>query len=116
MTVLLCAEQVARAADLHIAHGDLEARAELGKLAHRLQPFGRDVAQHLAAHESEIRERAAGGTPHPSAQLVKLRQPEAVGVFDDQRVDVGDIHTGFDDGGAHQNINVVLQHLPPNVR
>ena len=38
---LLGAEQVARAADLEVAHRDLEAGTEVGELADRLQPFVR---------------------------------------------------------------------------
>ena len=38
---LLGAEQAARAADLEVAHRDLEAGTEIGELADRLQPFVR---------------------------------------------------------------------------
>ena len=37
--VLLAAQQVSGAADLHVAHGDAEAGAQLGELADGLQPL-----------------------------------------------------------------------------
>ena len=41
VTRLLGAEQVAGAADLEVAHRDLEPRTEIGELADRLQPLVR---------------------------------------------------------------------------
>ena len=41
-----------------------------------------------------------------AAQLVKLRQTEAVGAFDDDRVAVGDIQAALDDGRADQDLVV----------
>ena len=47
---------------------------------------------------------------------MELGQTVAVGILDDEGVDVGDVHTGLDDGGAHEDIHLVLQHLPPDLR
>ena len=55
------------------------------------------------------------GPPHAPAQLMQLRQPHAVGVLDNQGVRVRDIHAGFDDGGADQNVDLVLHQPPPDL-
>ena len=62
---LLAAEQVARAADLEVAHRDLEARAEVGELADRLQPLVRLLGEHaVGAGAAGTRTRAGrGGRP-----------------------------------------------------
>ena len=52
----------------------------------------------------------AGGASYPAPKLVELAQAEPVGVFDDQGVGVGDVQTGFNDGGAHQHLNVPFRH------
>ena len=50
---------------------------------------------------------------------MQLAQAEAVSVLDDQGVGVGDIQTSFNDGGAHQHLNVPLchglHHIPQSI-
>ena len=46
---------------------------------------------------------------------MQLREAHAVRVLDDERVGVRHVHTGFDDGGAYQHIDFVLQELPPDL-
>ncbi len=41
---------------------------------------------------------------------MELAQAEAVGIFDNQGVGVGNVQAGFDDGGAHQNLDIALGH------
>ena len=52
----------------------------------------------------------AGGASYPAAKLVELAQTEPVGVFDDEGVGVGDVQTGFNDGGAYQHLDFALRH------
>ena len=59
MTVLFRAEDIARAAQLEVAHRNLEARTEFGELANGCQAFLRDVGQHLAAVVGEVSVGAA---------------------------------------------------------
>ena len=70
MPVLLGAEQIAAAADLHVAHGNAEARAELRVLPDRREPLFGNVGQRLARTVGEVGIRAPGGTPHAPAQLM----------------------------------------------
>ena len=46
---------------------------------------------------------------------MKLGKPQAVGVFNNQRVAVGYIDAGFNNRRADENINFALQKLAPNV-
>src|SRR5699024_7136631 len=74
VAVLLAAENVARAADLQIAHRNLEAGAELRELADRREALLGNLGEHLVAREREIRIRAAARAAHTAADLVQLRQ------------------------------------------
>ena len=48
------AEQVARAADLQVAHGDLEAGAEVGELPDRLQALVRLLGEHAVPRVEQV--------------------------------------------------------------
>ena len=89
--VLARAQDIARAADFQVAHGDRIARAELGVLGNRLQPLAAFVGWRLAVVAEEIGIGALRPAPHPPAQLVELRQAEGVRPVHDQRVGVGDV-------------------------
>ena len=52
--VLLCAEQISRAANLQITHGDFKARAELSELFHGLKSFFRRLAQNFFRAVNEV--------------------------------------------------------------
>ena len=114
MAVLMCAQYASRAADFQIAHGNLKARAELGKLTNGLQAALGDIGQLLAPAKSKVRAGAAGRTPDTTANLVQLGKPHAVSVFDDKRIAVGHIHAGFDNRGTDQDIDFPFQQLLPD--
>jgi hypothetical protein len=42
--------------------------------------------------------------PDAAADLVELREAEAVGALDDDRVAVGDVDARLDDRGAHEHV------------
>ena len=50
----------------------------------------------------------SGSPTDPSAELVKLREPEPVGLVDDDGVDVGDVQSALDDGGADEDVEPAL--------
>ena len=111
---LLGAEQVARAADLEVAHRDREAGAELGVVGERRQPRAglRGQLGRVRIEEVGVREDvAAADAP---ADLVELGEPELVGALDDQRVRLRDVETGLDDRRRDEHVRVAgeeLQHL-----
>src|SRR5689334_11923362 len=49
-----------------------------------------------------------GAAADASAELVKLGEAEAFGVFDDHDGGVGDVDADFDDGGGDENVRFVF--------
>ena len=109
MPGLLVAEQVARAADLQVAHRDLEARAELGVVRQRRQPLRRLRRERRRRVVQQIRIRTLATAPHAPADLVELRQAERVRVLDDQRVRLRDVDPRLDDRCAHEHVRAAAQ-------
>ena len=110
MPRLLRAQKAARAADLQIAHGDAEAGVELRKLADGAQALFGDLAQLAPAPEGQVRARAPVRAADTAAQLVQLGKTHAVGVLDDEGVDVRHIDAGLDDGRADEDLRLARDH------
>ena len=49
-----------------------------------------------------------GAAADASAQLVQLREAEALGVLDDHDGGVGNVDADFDDGGGDQDVDFAL--------
>ncbi len=105
---LVGAEQVARAADLEVAHRDLEPRAELGLLADRPQPLVGLLGQHPVARVEQVRVRALAGPPDAAAQLVQLAEAEQVGAVDDEGVHRRHVDPRLDDRRADEHVVATL--------
>ena len=108
MTVLTLSQKVARAADLQILHRNLKTAAQIGKLPDRRQTLFCNFPQHLVPliHQKGIsRPVRASDT---SAQLIQLGQSHSVRIVDDDRVDVGNVQTGFDDRRRNQNVDFAV--------
>ena len=108
---LALAEEVARAADLEVAHGDPEARPELGGLTDGPQALVGLLGQHPVRRVEEV-----GVGPHPGAtdaptQLVELPEAEAVGTVDHEGVHRGHVDARLDDGGADEDVVVPFPEL-----
>ena len=110
MAGLFRAQQIARAPDLQVPHGDFEAGAKFREIPHGGQPLFGDFRQILVRTVGKVGVSVAGGPAHPAPELVKLAQTEPVRVFDNQGVGVGNVQARFDDGGAYQNLNVAIGH------
>ncbi len=109
MTRLLVAEQVAGAADLEVAHRDLEACAELRVVGQRAQPLGRLLGQRSGARVEQVGVRALPAAAHATADLVELREAEGVGALDDQRVRLRDVDARLDDARRDEHVGVAAQ-------
>ncbi len=108
---LLLPQQLAGAPDLQVAHGDLEAGAQLGVVGQGGEPRHGFLGEHrLVGMEQE-------GVGHPgraadaSPDLVELSQAQQIGPLHDERVGVGDVEAALDDGGGHQHVGVAAQEL-----
>src|ERR1051325_4640642 len=91
------AEELAGAAGLEIALGDVEAVARGGE----------DVQALLLLVRDEDAVRLALAAAHAPAQLVQLREAEAVGVDDDHDRGVGNIDAHLDDRRGHEDVDLV---------
>ncbi len=111
MPRLLGAEQVARAANLEVAHRDLEARPEIGELADRLQPLVGLFGQRAVGRVEEVCVRALPASSDSPPKLIQLREPEHVGPVDDERVDRRHVEAALDDRRAHQHVVLALPEL-----
>ena len=101
-------QQVSRAANLEVAHRHLQAAAEVGELANRLEARLSIVAQGLVRLVQQIRVGLMVRAPDPPAQLVKLGQAEAVRIVDDDRIDVGNVDAVLDDRRRHQDVDLAV--------
>ena len=93
------AQKVARAADFQILPRDFKA---VGVFVNHFEP----LFAHLPQGFSKQQHAGAGccATPHAPAQLVQLRQPHALGVFNHHQAGVGHVHAHFYHGGRHQHV------------
>ena len=105
------AEQVAGAADLEVAHGDLEAAAELGGLADRLQPLVGLLGQHHVGRVEQVGVGPLAAAPDPAAQLVQLAEAEQVGALDDERVHRRHVDARLDDRRAHEDVELAVPEV-----
>ena len=113
MTVLFRAQKISGAAQLQIAHRNLDTASQLRKFTDRLQTFFRLLKQLVApVHEKRI--RSPPGTSDATADLVELRQPQPVGVVDDDRVRIRNVQSRLNDGRGHQNVDIALDEIQHN--
>ncbi len=115
MAGLLVAEQVPRAADLEVAHRDLEAGAELRVVRERGQPLARLARERGRRGVEQVRVGALARAAHAPADLVELGQPELVRALHDQRVRARDVEAGLDDRRAHEHVGAAAEELEHHV-
>ncbi len=108
---LVAPEQVAGPADLQVAQGDLEARAQLGVVPDGPQALVGRLGQDPVGGVEQVGVGPHAGPAHPAPQLVELAQPEQVGPVDHQRVDGGHVDARLDDGRAHQHVVLALPEV-----
>ena len=108
---LLAAEQVARAADLEVLHGDLHAGAEVGVAGDRLEPVVGSLGEGRLGRVEEVGIGPLPTSTHSAAELVQLREPQPVGTLDDQGVGVGDVQAGFDYRRADEHVELLVPEV-----
>ena len=93
------AKQVARAAQLKIAHRDAKSRTQHRELFHCVESLERFIADGAILRQHEVAIRAMLPTANTSAQLMEFSKAEHVRVVDDHRVRGRNIDARFDDRG-----------------
>ena len=94
------AHHLALAADLEIAVGQLEPVVGLEQgLEPRLRGAGLGLREEQAV-------RLRRPPPHAPAQLVKLREAEALGALDDHHGGVGHVDADLDQAGRDQDLHL----------
>ena len=113
LSALLVAEQFAGAADLEIVRREREPGAEILERIDRLEPLDR-IGRHDGTRRcDQVGIGAMVRAADAAAQLVQLRQAEAVGAIDDDRVGGRHVDAAFDNRRAQQDIEapvVEIQH------
>ena len=112
MAGLLVAEQVAGAADLEVAHRDLEAGAELRVVRQRAEAPRRLLGQRGRARVEQVRVGALAAAADAAADLVELGEAEHVGALDDQRVRLRDVDARLDDARRDEHVGLAAQEAP----
>src|SRR5215213_7353161 len=105
----LRAEQVARAADLEVAHRDREAGAELGVVRKRREARPRLRRQLARIGIEEVGMGEDVGAPDAPADLVELGEPQRVRPLHDQRVRLRDVEARLDDRRRDEHVRVAAQ-------
>ena len=108
VAALVRAEYVARAPDLEVFHGDLEARAKLCRGEHGLEALLCRLGEASVLGYEQVGVGAPGAASDTASKLVELGESEGVGAVDDKGVDVRDVEAGLDDGGAYENVHAAI--------
>ena len=71
----------------------------------------RGLGERLVAGVEEVRVGTFAASSDAPAQLVKLRQAKGVGAIHDERIRVGDVQAGLDDGRTHEDVELVVPEV-----
>ncbi len=107
VAVLLGAHQRSRTADLQVAHGDAHAASQILILVDSGQALGGLLGQRALAREQEVGEGLGAPAANAALELVELSQTQPLGVLDDEGVGMRVVDTALNDGGGHQDVDVV---------
>ena len=119
MACLLSTQQVPGPPHLQIFHRDAGAATQIGGCSKGGQAIVRSFADRKIGVIQQIGVAAFAASTDATAQLMQLREPVTIGAIHNQSVRIGDIETGFNDGGGNQNIETTfpeVDHDPFEVR
>ena len=104
-------QQISCSTNLQIPHGNFEAASQFRKFPNGLESFFRYFFQYFIPfiHKKGISHPAASS--YPSPKLVKLGKSHLVGIINNHGIYVGNIHTGFNNGGGNQYINFSINKI-----
>jgi len=105
---LLAAQQVACATDVEVLHGEVYARTEAREVLDGLQTATRILSEVAVGWGDEVTESLLVGASHTTAQLMEFGEAEVLRIDDNHRIGIGDVKARFDDGGADENVVLVV--------
>ena len=108
---LLFTKQIAGSSDFQVRGGDAESRSQFGELLNGDQPFLRVACKGAFVGDQEIREGLVASTSDAPAQLVELCEAKHVGSVDNDRVRIGHVEAGLDDGRGDQDVRFVFHEF-----
>ena len=100
LAALFLAQQLAGTADFEVVSREHESRAEVLERLDRLEALGGIAGHRVARRRDQVRVGLVVRAADPSAQLVQLREAEAVRTVDHDRVGGRDVDAAFDDRRA----------------
>ena len=106
MSALLGSEEVPRAADLEVAHREVEARTQLLQFLDGADPRARIGVERAVARDQKVTIRLVRAAPDPPAELVEIGEPEPLGVVDQDRVRPLDVEAALHDRRRNQHIEI----------
>ena len=101
---LLAAQEISRAPDIQIAHGQVEPAPEVREFFDGLQPLSRFARESVDGRNEQVAEGFPVRTPDAPAKLVQLGEAEPVRPIDDDRIGVGYVQAVLDDAGAYEYV------------
>ena len=116
MAGLLGTEKIPRTADLQISQSNFHPGSESRKITDGIEPFFRIFRKYFISAEGQIGTRPPGRPANPASDLMQLSKTQTVCILNDQRIDIGNVDTGFNDGGAHQNLRFPTHNTIHHVR
>src|ERR1039457_3938919 len=98
---------------LEISHRKFESAARFGidEFLQRLDaPLG--IARNdVLSRDQQVRVCFLARASDPAAKLIQLREAEMIRAIDDHRIRVRNVESGFDYGGAHQQVDAILDKI-----
>ena len=91
MAALLRTQQIARTADLQVAHGNLEAATQRTVLLNGTHPFAGLGQQLGVAWQHQVAIGLVLVATHTAAELVQFAQTKTIRPIDDYRVGIGNV-------------------------
>ena len=88
--------------------GDAEPRAEIVQFLQQAEAFLCDLGEYFLRGDQQIGIGLYVAAAHAPTQLIKLGEPEMIGMVDDDGIGAGDIQPRFDDGGGQQYVHFAL--------
>ena len=110
-TALFGTEDIACAADVEVAHGNIEPAANGTKLFDGLKAFLSIVGEGAVGGNKHVAECLLVAATNAAAHLVEVAQSEVLGIVDNHCVGIGYIKAVFNDGGSNKNVNFTGKEL-----